>query len=148
MPSRSRRRGGQPGNHNALKHGYYSPSFKKIDLSNGESIPIFDLRDEIVILRLFVRRVIAMANQTDSLPESVDLLRVLSMAYSSLTRLVSTQYTVCDPQEDRAAEIDQAIEELFGDRPLFKQYREWQNPTPDQPDDSSDPLFNPGDPFT
>jgi hypothetical protein len=146
MPSLSRRRGAQPGNRNALKHGYYSPTFKKISLSNGETIPIFDLRDEIAILRLYARRVIAMSNGTGSFAESVDLLRILSLAYATLTRLVTTQYLVCNPQDERDEAIDQAIQELFGDRPLFKDPGDSQDPAADRPDDPSGPRFDPRHP--
>ncbi len=141
-----RPRGGQPGNRNAIKHGYYSQAFKKVDLENGESIPIFDLKEEIVVLRLYIRRVVAMANESESFVECVGLLRVLSMAYTSLSRLISTQYVVCRPGEEFGEEVDAAIEELFGDRPSLKEFRQKRNPGADPQVEPAGPPLSPDDP--
>ncbi len=143
-----RPRGGQLGNRNALKHGYYSQAFKKVDLKNGESIPIFDLQAEIVMLRLYIRRVISMATESESFVECVGLLRILSMAYTSLTRLISTQYVVCNSDDEMDIAMRQAIEELFGDRPIFKDSYGINNHSVDHSDDSPNPIHAPDTPVS
>ena len=43
-----KRRGAQPGNLNALKHGFYSRSFKELENSDLEAMLAQDLESEIV----------------------------------------------------------------------------------------------------
>jgi hypothetical protein len=47
-----RQRGGQPGNLNALKHGFYSKTFKKIETEDLESMGGEGLEDEIEMMRI------------------------------------------------------------------------------------------------
>lgn len=60
-PSPKRRRGGQPGNINALKHGFYTRRFTQTDLAGVESTDYHGLMEEIAIIRLYARRLIELA---------------------------------------------------------------------------------------
>ncbi len=51
-----RNRGGQPGNNNALKHGFYSAQFQPLEKKALEDIPLTDLGAEIDTLRVFLQR--------------------------------------------------------------------------------------------
>jgi hypothetical protein len=51
-----KRKGAQPGNLNALKHGFYSRSFKELENSDLEAMLAQDLESEIAMLRVVVRR--------------------------------------------------------------------------------------------
>ena len=48
-----RKRGGQPGNTNSLKHGYYSTRFSLADLTDLENHSFSGLHDEITMLRVY-----------------------------------------------------------------------------------------------
>ena len=74
-----RRRGAPHGNKNALKHGFYSRQFKKADLVDLESADFIGLKDEITMLRVFMRRVIQLGKDVNELPHTISLLRVLCL---------------------------------------------------------------------
>jgi hypothetical protein len=57
-----RRSGGQPGNWNALKHGYYSKRFNPLELKDLDTVLAEGLTDEIALLRVIIRRVFDFAN--------------------------------------------------------------------------------------
>lgn len=52
----SRSKGAQPGNINALKHGFYSSQFSDLELNDLESALGVGLGDEIALLRVLIRR--------------------------------------------------------------------------------------------
>ena len=52
----SRSKGGQPGNTNALKHGFYSDHFSDLELTDLETSLSSGLGDEIALLRVMIRR--------------------------------------------------------------------------------------------
>ena len=62
MTSSSRPRGGQPGNSNALKHGFYSRKFKDLDVKDLQAVTA-TIDDEIAALRVAARRVFEYADQ-------------------------------------------------------------------------------------
>jgi hypothetical protein len=68
-----RKRGGQSGNLNALKHGYYPKQFQKRELSELEEIG--NLQEEIGIVRVVTRRLLEMARGCKDMR---DLISVLS----------------------------------------------------------------------
>jgi hypothetical protein len=53
----SRNKGAQPGNTNALKHGFYSRFFKEGEVTDLSSLAP-DLTDEIAMLRVITRRLL------------------------------------------------------------------------------------------
>jgi hypothetical protein len=86
-----RKRGGQPGNNNAFKHGYYSKTFQTAEKTDLETTDSVHLTDEINMLRVFMRRVIEQSESADNLTESLYTLRTLSLASSTVNRLIKTQ---------------------------------------------------------
>ena len=68
--------------------------------------------DEINLLRVYIRRVIEMGSELQDLPESLNVLRVVSLAITSLNRLLRTQHLMSgsiNPVEDA---LNQALEEV------------------------------------
>jgi len=53
----SRSRGGQPGNANAVKHGFYSRKFRDLESQDLETALRDGLGDEIALMRVMIRRV-------------------------------------------------------------------------------------------
>jgi len=109
-----RRRGAPPGNSNALKHGFYARHYRKSDIADLDSRPSSaGLQDEINLLRVYIRRVVELSHDAASLPEAVSLLRVLSLAATSLTRLIRTQSYIASINTPYKEEIEQALSEVL-----------------------------------
>jgi hypothetical protein len=80
--TQKRPRGGQPGNHNARKHGFYSRALKSPDRSSFEDASqVSGLDQEISLLRAQLKTVI----QRD--PENA---RLIALIASTLARLMRT----------------------------------------------------------
>jgi hypothetical protein len=62
----TRTSGGQPGNLNAFKHGFYAKKYRPLELSDLEAVHAEGLLDEISLLRVVIRRVF---NYFDDLDE-------------------------------------------------------------------------------
>jgi hypothetical protein len=129
-PSPSRRRGAQPGNTNARKHGL-TPRPKPPEYNIDRLINV-DLTAEIAVLRRQVQRLEAAVIQASSLPESVEYSRVLAQTASALARLIRAQVIVFSadtPEHDAEYDIiseglNQAHDDLFlNDPPLSQLYR-------------------------
>jgi hypothetical protein len=54
-----RKPGGQPGNQNALKHGFYSRYFSPLEVEELQVSSIDGLNHEVVLLRVMIRRLVA-----------------------------------------------------------------------------------------
>jgi hypothetical protein len=73
-----RRRGGQPVNLNALKHGFYSRQFQKSELTDLEEVG--DLQEEIGMMRVVTRRLLDAARKCSDMGELINLLNTLGLA--------------------------------------------------------------------
>ncbi|RPI23015.1 MAG: hypothetical protein EHM70_23070 [Chloroflexota bacterium] len=107
-----RKRGGQPGNANALKHGFYSRRFKSGEVQDLETANPNGLKDEIAMLRVATRRVMDLADGLDTLDEAIVVLRALGLAASRLAGLLKTQKALSGPAGDGA---NQAISDALGE---------------------------------
>ena len=98
---KKRKRGGQPGNLNALKHGFYAGGMTRDEVKGlariGEG-----LMDEINLLRVIIRRVAELANQVEQKEELLGLLDTLGSAGVRLGSMLRTQkvYFERDPDEE------------------------------------------------
>ena len=106
----ARPRGGQPGNTNALKYGFYSPRFRQADLADLDQCQFSGLQDEITMLRVYTRRVIELSPDIDDLETAISLLRALSLAAIAMTRLIRTQQSIGPNPAD---EIGAALAEVL-----------------------------------
>ena len=89
-----RKRGGQPGNTNAVKHGFYTKNFSPAERRALQAINADVLGDEIALLRVLIKR---FADQVQSsqglpLPESAHYLAVVSEAMVRLASLLRTDH--------------------------------------------------------
>ncbi len=115
----AKRRGAPQGNTNALKHGFYSRQFKKRDVADLDASKFEGLKDEIVMLRVFIRHVADLGKDVDDLHEAVYLLRVLCLASSSLNRLIKTQQLLFSGEGGAASAIDQALDQMMKEMHLY-----------------------------
>ena len=112
--SSKHRRGGQPGNQNALKHGFYAAQ-KPAFVPSAEGSLTLDLQTEIALIRQSMHRVLALG-EPQAYHDAVDYLRALSLASTALTRLVRTHryiYPALDPRDELTREISQALKEVY-----------------------------------
>ena len=101
--STPRRRGAQPGNHNARKHGLYAQvlSGEQLQaLSHARELGAGSLEEEIALLRSRIAALVAAA------PDRVDL---LTAALRTLVQLVTAQHRL-QPSDNQA--LAEALEGL------------------------------------
>ncbi len=88
-----KKRGGQPGNTNALKHGFYTKNFSLTERRSLQEIEGVVLSDEIGLLRVLIRR---FANQikgsqgvslNDSAQAEADSIRISAVPHTSVCGL-------------------------------------------------------------
>jgi len=118
-PTPRRRRGAQPGNTNSLKHGFYTRRMPPSDLSDLEKHTFTGLREETSILRLFIRRVVELSGEVADLEQAVSLLRVLSLALLSLTRLLRTEQLLGTDKNELMDALSIATMEVLTEKGAF-----------------------------
>lgn len=116
-----RRRGGQPGNLNALKHGFYASRFRQAELTALETSHFTGLADEIALLRLYIRRVIELGASHDDLDASLNLLRNLCLAGTTLTRMIKTDHYLSGGSGDFNQAVKSAIEDIAAELRIIGQ---------------------------
>lgn len=107
-----RRRGAPPGNANALKHGFYSPRFKSGELRDLDAFPANNLQDEILMLRVFIRRVLDRSDDMENTADYISMLRALSMATRSITALLRVHRLLGGDTNELSMFLSQAITEV------------------------------------
>ena len=87
-----RKRGAQPGNKNALKHGFYAGNFSSTELTDLEVSLAKGLGDEIALLRVLIRCFACDLEAKDALDpsESAGHLAIISDAMVRLGSLLRT----------------------------------------------------------
>lgn len=88
QPPSPRKRGAQPGNRNALKHGFYSRLFTTADKSRLDQISEGDLSSEIKLLRVSIYRLASHILKSTDHQELVAGLATVSSACIRLARLI------------------------------------------------------------
>ena len=103
-----RKPGAQPGNVNALKHGFYSRAFNERELSDLDAALETGLQSELAMLRVATRRFFELANNAEdqNLEEAGQTLALLSMAAGKLAAITRIQHLLGGDQKD---EILQSI---------------------------------------
>jgi hypothetical protein len=95
-----RQPGAQPGNLNALKHGFYSRRFSDMERLDLEALMEDGLDSEIAMLRVATRRVFDLANGVESLEKASELLGTLSMAAGKLSGMLRVRALLGTKQPD------------------------------------------------
>lgn len=108
-----RKRGGQPGNRNAVKHGFYARSWKYRDRKGLEEVDPVGLADEIALMRVCIRRLAE--TFTPDLPQEQQMrfMRTLSQAAYALNRMVRTQQLITPEEESELRQVlNRALSEV------------------------------------
>lgn len=83
-----RKRGAQPGNRNAVQHGFYA---RQLTGFNPDHDPVDGLTDLLAMLRLSVREIALRAEADPGREADLELLRAVTVACIAIHRLVKTQ---------------------------------------------------------
>ena len=110
-----RKRGGQPGNINALRHGFYSSLFIPLEAKDLEDILSTGLEDEIAMLRVATRRACKLANDADDIDQMIKALGALGLASIRTSRSLKAQKELGDGDQALDA-ISTAINEVLKER--------------------------------
>ena len=89
-----RKQGGQPQNHNAIKHGLYSAAFKKRERKHLDQLPEIDLTGEIELIRVTSARFlqdIVPAKGAGDLQGALTALRAINLSAQSIAKLLRAQ---------------------------------------------------------
>ena len=102
--------GGQSGNANALRHGFYASVFKPEEILKLDKVEKHEIDDEIAFLRTLIKRTVAsLYDQTDlSLLEQLRAVRVIIYACSCVERLECTKMAIC-PESSWWDELTKAV---------------------------------------
>jgi hypothetical protein len=125
----NRPRGAQPGNHNALKHGFYSRLFHRAELRDLQTADPTGLVDEINLLRLHLRRLLECQPDLVDFYQLVEYTRLVNLLAAGINRLVRTQAYLTSVAPQVADQLQQALQELEAEG-LFDQPPTLQGSTP------------------
>lgn len=108
-----RKRGGQPGNRNALKHGFYSKVYAIGEIDDLETMLKEGLEDEIAMLRVMTRRLVELANGNKSIESAIANLNTLGAAATRLGGLLKTQKILYGNDSSVSSALSEAISEVM-----------------------------------
>jgi hypothetical protein len=83
-----RKRGGQPGNVNAIKHGRYA---RRVPINPSPTSIASSLDEEINMLRTETRRLFELARQAGDIDQTIKVLGALGLASIRTSRLLRAQ---------------------------------------------------------
>jgi hypothetical protein len=105
----ARKRGGQHGNRNALKHGFYSHTFSREELKRLDDDVQGEFHDEEELLRILMGHVaVAVKKKVYSDLDNLVALRAVCLAMGRIESLHRTRKAIYDNQTT----LDKVLEEL------------------------------------
>ena len=108
-----KKRGGQKGNVNALKHGFFAKTYEEDELIDLEAIMAVGLDSEIAMLRVVMRRYLVFSKGVQDLDTLGRTVELMGMAATRLAGLLKVKrYLGGGEDEDLLSTINQAIEEI------------------------------------
>ena len=117
IPARAggNKRGGQPGNLNALKHGFYAPQYRLEELRKLEDLNEDEVTEEIALLQVLMKRVFVGMKDDIPLTSHFRAVRILSYADACLEKLNRTRslsFRVPALSDILSQAMNQALDEL------------------------------------
>lgn len=95
-----------------IQHGFYSRLFKEGELMDLEDYVIDGLMDEIAMMRVWTRRVVALGVGVESLDEAMGVLGALGMASLQLANILRVQKLLGGTSDEFEREIIKALDEI------------------------------------
>ena len=115
QPTR-RKRGAQPGNRNAYKHGFYAKSFSAQELKSLQDVQN-GMTDEIAMLRLLMRRILEQADEPESKVEVwTQTLQRLSLVSNRLAKLLKTHHELSGEEDNEIEAVKKEFNMMLGEK--------------------------------
>ena len=114
LSENGKRRGGKPGNLNALKHGLYSRFFQAQeirDLQKGET-HASALNDEVTVLRVLIHRMLASWDSLNDPHDQVRVMNAISLTSTRLGALLKMQSQLAEGESEEQKLLQAAIGRL------------------------------------
>jgi hypothetical protein len=118
-----RKRGGQPGNTNAFKHGFYTKNFSLAERRGLQASEGIVLGDEIALLRVLIRRFAEeiLSSQGAAPIETAQHLAVVSEAMLRLASLLRTDHMLGGAQSSTfIKQLSLVLEEITDENALIE----------------------------
>ena len=103
-PPKKRSRGAQPGNTNALRHGFYSRNLHQLELDDLDQVAGEDMDSEIALLRSLIRRTVELSDGVESLEVAIKLLNSIGMNAQHLSAIIYKRHMLAGNTDSRVAE--------------------------------------------
>jgi hypothetical protein len=115
MPKKQsgRKRGGQPGNVNAYRHGYYSEHFKPDEIRDLDAYLTQGLTDEITLMRVMVKRLFQVASNAESIENQISAINAVGRASAQLAGLLRVRQILGSDDSETSDIISQALTEAL-----------------------------------
>jgi hypothetical protein len=114
MTGTNRKRGGQPGNNNALKHGFYSNTFRHGEILDLDAYIDEGLDSEIALLRVVTRRLLQLANDIEDLDDMIKITGTVGICATRLASLLKTRKILGGGEDtDITAALSQALNDVI-----------------------------------
>ena len=113
-----RKRGGQAGNTNALKHGFYSRHFKPIEDADLETALIEGLQNEVQMLRVMIRRVVDLSSKGEAaanLETAISSLNSLGIASTRLASLLKMERLIGGKSSQVSEVLTRALDDVLSE---------------------------------
>jgi hypothetical protein len=113
-----RKRGGQTGNTNSLKHGFYSRKFRVMEKGDlDEKIDADQIKEDVLLLRAVIRRVWEFSSdEAKDLDRWISTLNVLGLAITRQSRVLWLQSQMEKTGgSDAARAVSDAIKRMLDD---------------------------------
>jgi hypothetical protein len=107
-----RKRGGQPGNSNAVKHGFYAAHFKAGETEALGALGEGGVQDEIDMLRVTMRRLFGMIDQAEEPAAIAATLEILANVSTTIAGLLKSQRLIEGGQSSLSDALSQALSEV------------------------------------
>jgi hypothetical protein len=104
-----RKRGGQPGNTNAIKHGFYSRAFRSVDIDDQDTLEL-KLEDEIAAARVAGRRMLELSDEMTEPMQSIRALAAFSTHLTHIASLIRTHAILTGGSDTSSEAITNAIQ--------------------------------------
>ncbi len=109
LPTVPKKRGAPRGNHNAIKHGFYSRRFRNLESSDLEAATA-GLLDEIAGLRVAARRVLEFSENLGEDPmKAIQALNYFGMLCTRIANLARTHAALTGNTDETQTAISTAI---------------------------------------
>lgn len=116
-PKEPKKRGAPYGNSNAMTYGFYARRLPKQILDGLENTTEFSLKDEIDVMRVFVRKLAELGANINDMDAARSHLNALSAATNAINRLVRTHTRIPDPSLDPGRMLRKTLLELEDEWP-------------------------------